>query len=149
MEANNYSRNFTVNLSAAEIMQKISNVPGWWGVSFTGSASNKDDNFVIEMGGDSFFNCTVSELVPAKKIAWLVADCNMPWYKDKKEWAGTKMVFDLDEHDGSTHVMFTHEGLTPDSECYVDCEPGWTHWIQTSLVSYLTTGNGVFRKSTK
>lgn len=149
METNNYTSNFSVNLSAVEVMQKISNVPGWWGVSFTGSAGNKDDNFVIEMGGDSFFKCTVSELVPTKKIAWRVTDCNMPWYKDKKEWAGTQMVFDLDERDGDTHVIFTHEGLTPAAECYVDCESGWTYWIQTSLVSYLTTGHGVFRNSTK
>lgn len=149
MEQNNFSSGFTVNLSASEALKKICNVPDWWGVSFTGSAKHQGDTFVIKMGGDSFFNCTVTELVPEQRIAWLVTDCNMPWYTDKKEWAGTQMIFDLNEHAGSTEISFTHEGLTPDVECYVDCAPGWTHWIKTSLASYLSTGKGVFRAPTK
>jgi hypothetical protein len=66
----------------------------------------------------------------------------MPWYSDKKEWAGTRLIFDLAEDNGETTLIFTHEGLTPNVECYKDCEPGWTHWIRTSLFSYFTTGKG-------
>ncbi len=149
MEQNNFSCGFTANMGAATAINQICNVPGWWGVSFTGSAGHKGDTFVIKMGGDSFFNCTVTELVPEKKIVWLVTDCHMPWYNDKKEWTGTRMSFDLNEHENATDITFTHEGLTPVSECYADCAPGWTHWIKTSLVSYLTTGTGVFRAPTK
>jgi len=70
----------------------------------------------------------------------------MPWYHDKKEWSGTRMIFDLAETDGETQVTFTHEGLTPESECYKDCQPGWTHWIKNSLFAYLTTGKGDFNQ---
>jgi hypothetical protein len=87
--------------------------------------------------------------VPDKKVVWLVTDCNMPWYNDKKEWANTRMIFDLNEKNGITELTFTHEGLTPEVECYNDCAPGWTHWIKTSLFSYFTTGKGVFRAPTK
>ena len=73
----------------------------------------------------------------------------MPWYLDKKEWTNTKLIFDLSENNGATTLNFTHEGLTPEVECYKDCEPGWTHWITTSLYSYLTKGQGVFRAATK
>ncbi|EQA37263.1 hypothetical protein LEP1GSC047_4162 [Leptospira inadai serovar Lyme str. 10] len=73
----------------------------------------------------------------------------MPWFSDKKEWANTKLIFDLNEKDGVTELNFTHDGLTPDLECYTDCEEGWTHWIRTSLFSYFTTGKGVFRAPTK
>ncbi len=69
------------------------------------------------MGGDSFFNFTVTELIPGKRVVWLVTDCNMPWYSDKKEWADTRLIFDLHEHDGITDLKFTHEGLTPEVEC--------------------------------
>jgi hypothetical protein len=48
-----------------------------------------------------------------------------------------------------TTLNFTHAGLTPEVECYKDCAPGWTHWIKTSLFSYLTTGKGVFSEPTK
>lgn len=149
MENNDFNCSFTASISASEAMKKINSVPEWWGVNFSGSTKQQNDQFVIKMGGDSFFDLTVEELIPGKKMVWLVTDCNMPWYSDKTEWAHTRLIFDLDEKDGVTELKFTHEGLTPDVECYADCEPGWTHWIKTSLLSYFTTGKGVFRVPTK
>lgn len=149
MEDKDFTCSITANISAADAIKKISEIPKWWGVNFKGSANEQGDEFVITMSGDSFFNYTVTELVPGKKVVWLCTDCNMPWYNDKKEWAGTKQIFELTENKGETAVNFTHEGLTPKSECYKDCEPGWTHWITASLYSYLTTGEGKFRQPTK
>lgn len=150
MEKNkDFNKSITAKISANEAIKKISNVQEWWGVSFSGSSEKQNDKFVVKMSGDSFFDFTVTELIPGKRIVWLVTDCNMPWYSDKKEWANTKLIFDLDEHNDVTELNFTHEGLTPEVECYKDCASGWTHWIQTSLFSYLTTGKGVFRPPTK
>jgi len=149
MAQNDFSCNISMEMNANDAIKKISNVPGWWGVNFTGSAANQGDTFTVTMGGDSFFNFTVTELIPGKKVVWLVTDCHMPWYTDKKEWANNKMIFDLNDRNGTTDLTFTHEGLTPQVECYGDCAPGWTHWIKTSLFSYLTTGEGVFRAPTK
>jgi hypothetical protein len=149
MKTQNFSCSFTANISADDAIKKISNVSAWWGVTFTGSAEKQNDKFVIRMGDEAFFNCTLSELVSGKKVVWSVEDCYMPWYTDKKEWSNSKMVFDISETDGSSTITFTHVGLTPDVECYKDCEPGWTHWIKTSLFSYFTTGKGVFRQPTK
>jgi hypothetical protein len=149
MEKQDFNCSFTANISANDAITKISNVSDWWGVTFTGNAEKQGDKFVIKMGDDAFFNCTVSELAPNKRVVWSVSDCNMPWYTDKKEWSNTKMIFDVSEGNGSSTITFTHEGLTPDVECYKDCEPGWTHWIKTSLFSYFTTGKGIFRQPTK
>ena len=149
MGNNNFSSSISAKISANEALQKISNIPEWWGVTFTGSAEKQGDKFTVKMTADSFFNFTVTELVPGKKIVWLVTDCYMPWFSDKTEWTNTRLIFDLKEHNGVTEVTFTHDGLTPDVECYKDCESGWTHWIKTSLFSYLTTGKGVFRAPTK
>lgn len=144
-----FNSSISAKISASEAIKKISNVPEWWGVTYTGSAEKKGDTFTVKMTGDSFFNFTVTELIPGKRVVWLVTDCNMPWYSDKKEWANNKLVFDLHEHNGMTELKFTHEGLTSEVECYKDCAPGWTHWIKTSLFSYFTTGKGVFRPPTK
>ena len=149
MENNNFNCSISVKMGANEAIEMISNVPEWWGITFTGSAEKQNDTFTVKMGGDSFFNFTVAELIPGKRVAWLVTDCNMPWYADKKEWAGNRLIFDLHENNGEAELTFTHEGLTPDVECYKDCEPGWTHWIKTSLFSYFTMGKGVFRAPTK
>ncbi len=149
MENNNFSSSITAKITAADAIEKISNVPEWWGITFTGSAEKQNDKFTVKMGGESFFNFTVAELAHNKRMVWLVTDCYMPWYTDKTEWTNTKLIFDLRENNGETEITFTHDGLTPNVECYKDCEPGWTHWIKTSLFSYLTIGKGVFRAPTK
>jgi hypothetical protein len=149
MEKKDFTSSISAKISADEAIKRISNVPGWWGVTFSGSSEKQDDQFIIKMGGESFFNFTVTELIPGKRVVWLVTDCNMPWYSDKKEWTNTKLIFDLAENNGVTDLTFTHEGLTPDVECYKDCKPGWTHWIQRSLFSYFTTGKGDFDQSRK
>ncbi|MCC8424573.1 SRPBCC domain-containing protein [Mucilaginibacter sp. UR6-11] len=148
MKKNDFNSSISAKISADEAIKKISKVPEWWGITFSGSAEKQKDHFIVKMGGDSFFNFTVAELVPGKRVVWLVTDCNMPWYSDKKEWADTKLIFDVIENNGITDLAFTHEGLTPDVECYKDCAPGWTHWIKTSLFSYFTTDKGVFREPT-
>jgi hypothetical protein len=148
MEKNDFNSSISANISADEATKKISNVPGWWGITFSGSSEKQNDQFVVKMGGDSFFDFTVTELIPGKRVVWLITDCNMPWYANKKEWANTKIIFDVTESEGVATVNFMHEGLTPEVECYKDCAPGWTHWIKTSLLSYFTTGEGVFRAPT-
>lgn len=148
MENISFHNSISVNISAGEATKKISKVPEWWGVKFSGSSEKLNDTFVVKMGGDSYFNFTVSKFIPGKKIVWLVTDCYMPWYEDKKEWANTKLIFDLTESNGVTTLNFTHEGLTPEIQCYKDCELGWTHWITTSLYSYFTTGKGLFKQRT-
>ena len=149
MEKKNFSRSISVNISASKAIKKISKVPEWWGVTFSGNSEKQNDKFVVKMSGDSFFNFTVAELIPDKKVVWLVTDCFMPWFTDKKEWLNTKLIFDFTENNGETTLNFIHEGLTPEVECYNDCALGWTHWIKTSLFSYFTTGKGVFRPPTK
>ena len=144
MGQNDFTGSISAKISPDEAIKKISHVPGWWGVSFSGNDEKQGDQFVIKMGGDSFFDFTVQELVPGKRLVWLVTDCYMPWFADKKEWANTKLIFDLTENNGITTLNFTHEGLTPAIECYQACEKGWTHWIKTSLFSYFTTGKGDF-----
>ena len=149
MGNNDFNSTISAKISADEAIKKISNVPEWWGITFTGSCQKQGDKFTVKMTSDSFFNFTVTELIPGKRLVWLVTDCNMPWYSDKTEWTNTRLIFDLKENNGETALSFTHEGLTPNVECYKDCEQGWTHWIKTSLFSYLTTGKGVFRPPTK
>ena len=145
----NFSSSISASVSADQAIKKIGKIPEWWGVTFSGSTEKQGDKFTVTMTGDSFFNFTVEELIPGKRIVWLVTDCNMPWYSDKTEWTGTRLVFDLKDNNETTAITFTHEGLTPEVECYKDCDQGWTHWIRTSLFSYLTTGKGVFRAPTK
>ena len=146
MNNENFNRSISAKISTGEAIKRINKITEWWRVSYSGSCEKQNDKFIVTMGGDSFFNFTVAELIPDKKVVWLVTDCNMPWYSDKKEWADTKLIFDLSENNGITTLKFTHDGLTPGIECYKDCEFGWNHWITRSLFSYFTTGKGDFNE---
>ena len=37
----------------------------------------------------------ITELVPDKKVAWHVTDSRLEFVKDKAEWNGTDIVFDI------------------------------------------------------
>ncbi|HEV8504795.1 MAG TPA: SRPBCC family protein [Chitinophagaceae bacterium] len=144
-----YQATIIVPLTGEETIKRICHVTDWWGVTIEGKPSKPGDEFVIRMTGESFFNMTVTELILGQRMVWDITDCYMPWYRDKTEWKGTRLVFQSLSHGHETRLDFTHEGLTPQSECWADCNPGWTHWIKTSLFSYLTTGRRVFRQPTK
>ena len=60
MATNNFTSSISANIRASEAIKKISNVPGWWGVTVTGDTEKPNDQFVVKMGGDSFFDFTVS-----------------------------------------------------------------------------------------
>ena len=62
--------------------------------------------------------------------------------KDKNEWIGTKIVFDISQKDGQTAATFTHEGLVPQYECFEICREAWTNYIKYSLRNLITTGQG-------
>lgn len=128
-----FSKTISAKGNPDETIKKIANVPQWWGITFSGSAQKQGDTFTARMSGDSFFNITVEELIPGKRVVWLVTDCHMPWYKDQKEWTGTRMIFDI----SGNALTFTHKGITPEKECYKDCEKGWNQFIGTALADYL------------
>jgi len=62
--------------------------------------------------------------------------------KDKREWTGNKIIFEITEKDKKTQLQFTQEGLVPEYECYDICSSGWSNYINNSLRSLITTGKG-------
>jgi hypothetical protein len=136
-----FSLSLTLNASAKETMKRISQVGSWWAKHFKGQAGKLNDEFSVHFG-DTYVDFRISEAIPDKKIVWRVTDCNLHWIDDKKEWNGTEVVWSLAEKDGKTRIDFVHKGLTPESECYDSCEPGWTHHIKDSLVKLIENGKG-------
>jgi hypothetical protein len=75
-------------------------------------------------------------------VVWLVTKCKLDFLKDKNEWAGTKISFEITQKNNQTQIRFTHLGLVPESECYEDCSVGWQRYITGSLLHLLTKGKG-------
>jgi hypothetical protein len=46
-------------------------------------------------------------------------------HKDKSEWKGTKVVFELERKGDKTEIRFTHMGLVPEYECFTACSNAW------------------------
>jgi hypothetical protein len=84
----------------------------------------------------------LTEVIPGKKVVWLVLDNYFKFTKDKSEWIGTKIIFDISEQDNKTQIHFIHQGLVPAYECYDICRDAWTQYIQESLFSLISTGKG-------
>ncbi len=141
MENKNYHRTIWVDASTGEAMKKIGQINLWWRKDFSGIADKLNTKFTVpfgELNGEiSFVDFLTSELEPNKKIVWKVTDCNLPWFKDKKEWNNTEVVFELSEENGKTKIDFTHIGLVPEVECYEACEKGWDGHITRDLAKFI------------
>lgn len=53
------------------------------------------------------------------------------------------MVFDLVSTKEGTQIHFTHEGLTPQIECFENCSAGWDFYIKKSLKNFIEKGEGI------
>jgi hypothetical protein len=142
----NYIESFTatieVSKSPAEVFKSITDVSKWWGgKDFEGSSTKLNDEFVVHHPGAHYSKQKLIEVIPDKKIVWLVTNSTLNWLKkDVHEWENTKMIFEISAKGGKTVLHFTHEGLVPGKECHEKCEQGWTMVIKDWLFNYIMTG---------
>jgi hypothetical protein len=73
---------------------------------------------------------------------WHISNSRVNFVKDKTEWDGTEIVFEITKKANKTQLRFTHTGLVPTIECYGDCSGAWGFYINDSLRSLITTGKG-------
>jgi len=142
MENKSFNTTITIRKTANEAFNAINDVSKWWTKNIQGSSKNINDIFTVTFG-ETFATFKIIEMVKDKKIMWLTTDCNLHWMKDKKEWKGTKMSFQIATQDSETQIHFTHIGLVPEKECFTDCTAGWTHYMTKSLFKLLVEQNGL------
>ena len=83
------------------------------------------------------------ELIPNKKVVWLVTESKINFVENKTEWTDTSIIFEIDTMKDKTKLTFTHKGLVPAIECYDGCSGAWGQLVGLSLFSFITTGKGV------
>ncbi|HSZ85716.1 MAG TPA: SRPBCC domain-containing protein [Puia sp.] len=138
----NYHAAITAKTTAKEAFKNVNRVKDWWAKNLTGNSKKLNDFFTVRFG-ETFVTFKLIEVVPDKKVVWLVTDCYLHWLSDKKEWMNTKVFFEISEKNGSTKIDMTHVGLTPEVECYKDCKQGWDGHIKQSLYKLITEGKGM------
>jgi len=138
-----FTSSFFVTQTPAEVFAAINNVRGWWQGEIVGNTDKLNAEFSYRMKEIHYSKQQIIELTPNEKIVWQVTDSELSSFKDKGEWTGTKIIFEINEINNKTQVRFTHVGLVPAFECYGDCSWAWGQLVQESLVSLITTGKGV------
>lgn len=142
MAFQDYHSTVSTEIPPEEAFKKIANVSAWWTKGTTGSAEKVGDTFKVDWG-ETWVDFRVVEAVPGRRIVWQVTDCHLPWLKDKSEWNGTKVVWELETANGVTRVTMTHVGLTPAAECFQSCEAGWNFYFGKSLLKLFTDNRGL------
>ncbi|MBS0031024.1 SRPBCC family protein [Chitinophaga sp. 22321] len=142
MRTPDFTTTILVNQTPSEAFNAITDIRDWWSEEIEGGTHHLDDEFVYHYKDIHYCKMKLIELVPGKRVVWLVVDSYFNFTADKAEWSGTKIVFDISQKDAQTAVTFTHEGLVPQHECYEICREAWTHYITESLYSLITTGKG-------
>jgi hypothetical protein len=110
--------------------------------TITGPTDQLSGEFSYWVPGIHYTKFRVTELVPDRRVSWLVLDSWLAHLEDKQEWTGTTVHFEINELDGQTQVRFTHEGLAPEVECYDVCRVASGGYVTGSLRSLITTGKG-------
>jgi len=142
MATKDFTTTILVDNTSEEVFNAINNVRGWWSEEIEGSTDTLNSEFDYHYEDVHRCKIKIVELVPNKKIVWSVLDNYFKFTKDKSEWKGTKIIFDIVKKDNKTEMHFTHEGLVPAYECYEICRDAWTGYIQKSLRNFITTGKG-------
>ena len=142
MNQQDYNVSITVNATVEEAFNAINNITAWWSTDFEGNSEKLNDTFTVRFG-ETFITIKITEFIPYQKIGWQVIDCYKHWLKDKKEWQGTSMSWEISTENNSTQINFTHVGLVPGIECYNGCEGAWNEYIKESLFKLITEGKGI------
>jgi len=142
MSNQDFTTTILVEQSPAEVFSAVNNPRAWWSEDIVGYTSSLNDVWAYHFGENHRSKMRTVELIPDKRVVWLVEDNYFAFTKDKAEWIGNKITFDISKQGNKTKLLFTQFGLVPSYECYNACHDAWSGFVQKSLRSLIATGKG-------
>jgi hypothetical protein len=140
MTKQGFSTSFSVDQTPEQVFAAINNVRGWWSGEITGDTKNLGASFTYRYRDMHRSTQKITEFVPGRKVVWHVTDADLTFVKDKKEWIGTDIVFEIAKKGARTELRFTHVGLVPAFECYGGCSGAWGALVGGNLRKLIETG---------
>lgn len=140
METRGYTTSFTVDQTPEEAFNAINNVRGWWSGDINGDTNKLGAEFTYRVQDVHRSKQKITEFIAGKRVVWRVLDADLSFTKDKGEWKGTEIVFEIAKKGDKTEVHFTHLGLVPAYECYNNCSNAWGLLVNGNLRKLITTG---------
>lgn len=83
------------------------------------------DGALVHLAQRDVSFAAVSRAPWGKMVVWHVSGSQLNFVKDKNEWTGTEIVFEINQKGSKTELRFTHVGLVPAFECYGGCSGAW------------------------
>jgi hypothetical protein len=140
MKQQNFTASITVDQTSEEVFKAINNVRGWWSGEIEGNTDKLGGEFTYRYKDMHRSKQKIKEFIPGKRIVWHVTDAELGFVKNKTEWKGTDIIFEIASKGGKTELRFTHAGLVPAFECYGGCSGAWGALVETNLRKLITTG---------
>jgi hypothetical protein len=88
--------------------KSINSVTKWWTENLEGSSEKQGDEFTVRFGDVHVSTQKLVEVIPDKKVVWLVTDSQLNFIKTNREWTGTKISFDIVEKDNKDNYPISH-----------------------------------------
>jgi len=142
MKHQNFTTTISVDQSPQAAFVAINNVRGWWSGQIEGETGELGAEFTYRYQDLHRSTQKITELIPGKRVVWHVVDSNLSSFREKSEWNGSDIVFEISGKEGKTEVRFTHVGLVPEFQCYGSCSNAWGMLINGNLRKLITTGKG-------
>jgi hypothetical protein len=147
MNNQSFATQILVDQSSREVFNAVINVREWWSDQIEGRTEKLNDEFTYRY--EDIHRCKIKlvEVIPDKKVVWLVTENYFNFTKDSNEWTSTKIIFEINTNNNKqTQLVFTHQGLVPEYECFDICSDAWSSYIKGSLKNLIATGEGLVNK---
>ena len=142
MSTTDFTTSILVDQTPQQVFKAITDPRAWWSEEIEGSTDKLNDEFDYHFEDVHRCKMKLIEVVPDKKLVWLVLENYFRFTQDKSEWTGDKIIFEISPQDNKTQLRVTQEGLVPEKECFEICQGAWTTYIQKSMYNLITTGKG-------
>jgi hypothetical protein len=142
MKTKDFTTTILVDQTPQEAFDAINNVRGWWSGKIEGTTDELGAEWTYSYKKLHRTTQKITALVPSKKIVWHVTDSEINFVRDKSEWDGTDIVFEISKKGDKTEIRFTHVGLVPTIECYGGCSGAWGFYVNESLRDLIVKGKG-------
>ncbi len=140
MTTQNFAVAFSVDQSPQEVFDAINNARGWWSGEIEGETDKIGAEFTYRYQDVHRSKQRVTEFIPGKKVVWHVLEADLSFTKERSEWKGTDIIFEIAKKGNKTEVRFAHVGLVPAFECYNNCSNAWGLLVNGNLRKLITTG---------
>jgi hypothetical protein len=140
MRTQDFTTTFSVDQTPQQVFDAINDVRGWWSGEVEGGTEKLGDEFTYRVEGAHYSKQRITETIPGKKIVWHVLEARLGFVKDKSEWKGTDIVFEIAKRGDKTELRFTHKGLALAFECYESCSSAWGMLVNGNLRRLIATG---------